>query len=88
VPPTPEDDTFKLVVSRNGKPDSWGAFVQLNFLPFSRWLNLSLPVLPMTQFAVQYTAYGKFNGARANYDGFGRRASDNNTLYLLVWTPW
>src|SRR5437879_3118482 len=71
--------------SRNGEPDSWGAFVQLNFLPFSRWLNLSLPVLPMTQFAVQYTAYGKFNGARANYDGSGRRASDNNTLYLLAW---
>ena len=74
--------------SRNGEPDSWGAFVQLNFLPFSRWLNLSLPVLPMTQFAVQYTAYGKFNGARVNYDGSGRRASDNNTLYLLAWTPW
>jgi len=74
--------------SRNGRPDSWGAFVQVSFLPFSQWLNLSLPVLPMTQFAVQYTAYGKFNGDRVNYDGFGRRASDNNTLYLLVWMPW
>jgi hypothetical protein len=74
--------------SRNGKPDSWGGFVQLNLLPFSRWFRQLWPALPMTQFAVQYTAYGKFNGARANYDGFGRRASDNNTLYLLAWTPW
>jgi hypothetical protein len=74
--------------SRNGRPDSWGAFVQVSVLPFSRWLNLLWPDLPMTQFAVQYTAYGKFNGDRVNYDGFGRRASDNNTLYLLAWTPW
>jgi hypothetical protein len=74
--------------SRNGKPDSWGAFVQVSVLPFSQWLNLLWPALPMTQFAVQYTFYGKFNGARANYDGSGRRASDNDTLYLLAWTPW
>jgi hypothetical protein len=29
--------------------------------------------------------YNKFNGAATNYDGFDRNASDNNTLYLLVW---
>jgi hypothetical protein len=29
--------------------------------------------------------YTKFNGARNNYDGSGRNASDNNTLYLLAW---
>lgn len=33
----------------------------------------------------QYTAYSKFNGARDNYDGLGRNASDNNTLFLYVW---
>ena len=33
----------------------------------------------------QYTAYGKFNGAIDNYDGFGRNASDNNTLFLYAW---
>jgi hypothetical protein len=31
------------------------------------------------------TVYDKFNGARLNYDGFGRDDSDNNTLYFLVW---
>ena len=30
-------------------------------------------------------AYDKFNGAKLNYDGFGRRASDNNVLYLMGW---
>jgi hypothetical protein len=33
----------------------------------------------------QFTAYSKFNGASSNYDGFGRNASDNNTLYLYAW---
>jgi len=34
---------------------------------------------------VQYTAYSKFNGASSNYDGFGRNAVDNNTLFFYVW---
>ncbi|MDD5248052.1 MAG: hypothetical protein PHY45_03650 [Rhodocyclaceae bacterium] len=33
----------------------------------------------------QYTAYSKFNGATDNYDGLGRNARDNNTLFLYVW---
>ncbi len=33
----------------------------------------------------QYTAYSKFNGASDNYDGFGRNASDNNTLFGYIW---
>jgi hypothetical protein len=30
-------------------------------------------------------AYLKFNGGHTNYDGFGRDARANNTLYLLSW---
>ncbi|WP_296446529.1 cytochrome C [Rhodoferax sp. UBA5149] len=33
----------------------------------------------------QYTAYGKFQGATDNYDGAGRNASDNNSLFLYAW---
>jgi len=44
---------------------------------FNAWQN--------TRLGLQYTAYGNFNGANNNYDGAGRNASDNNTLYLLVW---
>jgi hypothetical protein len=34
---------------------------------------------------VQYTAYNKFNGAADNYDGLGRNARDNNSLFFYVW---
>jgi hypothetical protein len=36
----------------------------------------------------QYTAYDKFGGASENYDGFGRNASDNDTLFLYVWAAY
>lgn len=55
-------------------PDSRGYVAELNYLP---WLN--------TKLQLQYTAYEKFNGLKQNYDGAGRNASDNNTLYLLGW---
>lgn len=63
--------------SANGKPDSNGWIGQLTYLP---WQN--------TQFILQYTAYSKFNGGSNNYDGSGRNASDNNTVYLLGWFVW
>jgi hypothetical protein len=44
------------------------------------WLNVKLQV--------QYTSYSKFNGGGNNYDGFGRNASDNNTLYILGWLAY
>ncbi len=33
----------------------------------------------------QYTTYSKYQGAGSNYDGAGRNASDNNTLFLYAW---
>ncbi len=38
-----------------------------------------------TRLGLQYTAYSNFNGTGSNYDGAGRDASGNNTLYALVW---
>lgn len=60
--------------SRTGSPDSSGYIMEASFLWKEKY-----------KFAVQYTAYDKFNGGKSNYDGSGRNASDNNTLYLLVW---
>jgi hypothetical protein len=60
--------------SANGRPDSAAYIVELNWLP---WRD--------RRFTLQYTGYQKFNGARNNYDGFGRNASDNNTWLLLAW---
>jgi len=60
--------------SRTGSPDTNGYIVELDYLPLQ---NLRL--------MVQYYGYGKFNGARRNYDGSGRSATDNNTLFFNVW---
>jgi hypothetical protein len=63
--------------SANGSPDSNGWVLQATYLP---WQN--------TQFTLQYIGYNKFNGSDNNYDGSGRDASDNNTLYLASWLVW
>jgi hypothetical protein len=66
--------------SRTGKPNTSGFILQADWTPFGKesspgnpWLNLRL--------GLQYTGYFKFNGSSHDYDGFGRDASDNNTIY-------
>jgi len=63
-----------------GRPNSNGYIFEATYTPFGKdsswlspWVNLRL--------ALQYTIYSKFNGGNLNYDGFGRNASDNNTLF-------
>jgi len=63
-----------LIGSTSGRPDSSAVIVELDWLP---WRD--------RRFSLQYTAYQKFNGGTTNYDGFGRNARDNNTLYLVAW---
>ena len=63
-----------VVTSANGSPDSDGIVGEVDYLP---WLNVRL--------SLQYTHYSKFNGASTNYDGEGRNASDNDSLYFLLW---
>ena len=41
--------------------------------------------LQYVRIGLQYTMYDKFNGATHNYDGMGRNASDNNSLFLYLW---
>ena len=60
--------------SASGSPNSSGVLGELDWNP---WMN--------TRLSLQYTAYTKFNGGTSNYDGSGRSASDNNTLYLVAW---
>jgi hypothetical protein len=63
--------------SRNGRPNSNGLILQADYLP---------PIWDQrTKIVVQYTIYNTFNGAGPNYDGSGRGANANNTLYVLVW---
>jgi len=59
--------------SANGDPRTAGYIANVSFWP---WQNLQL--------GAQYTGYTRFNGASSNYDGSGRSAAANNTVYLDV----
>jgi hypothetical protein len=37
---------------------------------------------------VQYYKWEQYQGAKSNYDGNGRNARDNNTLFLYVWAAY
>lgn len=37
---------------------------------------------------MQYYKYNRFNGAATNYDGAGRNAKDNNTLFVYLWAAY
>lgn len=71
------DTGAALTGSVGASPNTKGWMAELNYLP---WQNIKL--------AVRYTAYQQFNGGRDNYDGFGRKAADNNSLFLLAWLMW
>lgn len=60
--------------SANGSPDSRNMTYELDYMPRDN-----------VRFALQYVAYNKFNGGSTNYDGLGRNAKDNNTLYMYGW---
>ncbi len=70
--------------SASGSPNSRGFITELAVVPFGKVTSLLYPWLNV-RLSLQYVAYLKFNGAHTNYDGFGRDASANNTLYLLSW---
>ena len=57
----------------NGDPKSAGYIANVSWWPVQ---NIGL--------TFQYTGYTRFNGAATNYDGAGRNASSNNTIYLLA----
>jgi len=60
--------------SLTGSPNSNGYIVQAGFWPQQ---NIEL--------SAAYTGYGKFNGASDDYDGSGRSASANNSIYVALW---
>ncbi len=69
------DTTF--LGNTSGLPDTKGLTAELNYLP---WLN--------TKLSLQYVNYSKYSGLGTNYDGAGRNAKDNNTIYALVWLSY
>ena len=63
---------FPVYGSRLSRPNSYGFIIQGDYLPLDR-----------IKISIQYTLYERFNGASKNYDGFGRNAHVNNTLYIF-----
>jgi hypothetical protein len=57
-----------------GSPNNLGYIGQVAFWPGQNF-----------QIALQYRGFFIFNGASSNYDGNGRNASDNNTIYAFIW---
>ena len=69
---------------QNGSPNTSGYVLQFECVPLGKveswghpWVNLRV--------GVQYTGYLRFNGGTSNYDGAGRSASQNNSLFLFTW---
>jgi hypothetical protein len=71
----------------SGRPDSAGWTVQADYSPFGTEKSFAWPYFTPRFFA-QYTAYDKFNGLSKNFDGTGRDAADNNTLYAGIWAAF
>ncbi len=73
--------------SRLASPNTAGYSLQADWTPWGKedswqapWANVRV--------GAQYVMYQHFNGASHNYDGSGRDASNNDTLFLFVWTAF
>jgi hypothetical protein len=73
-----------LAGSNNGSPDTRGYVVQFECVPLGKLTSFGRPWVNI-RLGVQYTGYLHFNGGTSNYDGFGRSASDNNSLFVFSW---
>lgn len=68
----------------NLSPDTSGTVFQIDWTPWGKADSWMRP-FANARFGLQYTMYDRFDGAASNYDGAGRNASDNNTLFLFLW---
>lgn len=83
-------DTLTITSDPNAAAPSLRVGGSLNGNPATRGVTLEAFWLPVqyVRIGVQYTAYSKYNGASSNYDGFGRNARDNNSLFLYLWAAY
>ena len=78
-------DTLLYGDNSTFKPDSTGFTFQVDGTLFGHDMSV-LGGRFNLRAGLQYTLYTKFDGASTNYDGFGRNASDNDTVRLFIWT--
>ncbi len=67
-----------------GRPNSTGLMLEADWVPFGKDDSWASPLANL-KIGLQYTAYTEFDGSATNYDGSGRNARNNNTLYLFAW---
>jgi hypothetical protein len=77
----PTNGVNPITGSANGSPNTNSFLFEADYVPFGKGTSRVDPYLNL-RFSVQYWVYTQFNGATTNYDGSGRNASDNNTLYF------
>src|SRR6202163_1258628 len=70
--------------SNNGSPDTRGSALMVERVPLGEMQSWGRPWVNL-RVGVQYAGYLRFNGGTSNYDGFGRSASQNNSLFLFSW---
>jgi len=78
-------DTLLYGAGSKGSPNTSGWIGELDFYPFTHGGPRFWPELNF-KFGLQYTAYTRFDGGTGDYDGLGRRAGDNNSIFLYSWT--
>ena len=66
-------------------PNTQGGIVELNWTPGHHDMGEMSAHWAHVRLGAQYTFYTRFSGAVNNFDGAGRSASDNNTMFLYVW---
>jgi hypothetical protein len=77
-------DVTKYAFSATGNPETSGTVLQVDWTPWGKEKSWGRPYAN-ARVGLQYTMYDTFDGASSNYDGAGRNASDNNTLFLFLW---
>jgi len=82
---TGSDDPLLYADSRKGSPNSDGWIFEADYLPFNKHGGPAFWPMSNAKLALQYTHYMHFDGSSKNFDGEGRNASDNDTLYLELW---
>jgi len=79
-----QPDAALYSFSATGSPDTSGTVLQVDWTPWGKADSWARPFANV-RLGLQYTMYDTFDGSSSNYDGTGRKASDNNTLFLFLW---
>jgi hypothetical protein len=77
-------DPNPVTGSNNNSPNSSTFIVEADWVPFGKEDSWARPFVNL-KLGIQYWANTQFNGGSSNYDGYGRSAGNNNTIYLFAW---